>query len=112
VVDQQAAVAGDEAHACHGFDAPFGIEVVGGEILSREDVPPVAMAVEGAAGFIGVGDGALHEGLTDGLHRGGSFLGAAFDEVGEGAFAERGIEKLTEKFAQTPVGQKLWFFVK
>ena len=91
VVDQQAAVAGDEAHAFHGFDAAFGIEVVSGEIFGREDVQPVALAVEGAAGFIGMRNGSLNESLADGLHRGGSFLEATFDEVAKGAFAQRGI---------------------
>jgi hypothetical protein len=52
--------------------------------------------VEGAAGFIGMRNGALNESLADGLYRGGGFLGATFDDVGGGSFAERGGEKLPD----------------
>ena len=81
--------------------------MIAGEPVGAKDVEPVAFAVEGAAGLVGMEDGALHQGFADGDHGEGGFFTSFFDEVGEGSLAERTIEKLGEGFAEALVGDEL-----
>jgi len=117
-----------QVHAVHGFAAAFGIEVVAGEPLGADDVQPMALAVEGAAGLIlaaarplraAIGlsmslrsihrheDGAFHEGFADGSHGGGGLFASFFGEVGEGSGADGTVEEFGKGFAETLKGDEL-----
>jgi hypothetical protein len=107
VVDEQVFESRQDSHALHGCTTALGIEMVGGELIGAEDVKPTPLAVDGAAGFVGMGDGAFNESALDGTEGFFGFLTAPGHDVGEGAFAERSTEEVVEKLAQAGIGKEL-----
>lgn len=128
VVNENATVAGNQAHSLHCLDAAFGIKMVGCQFFGPENVQPMALAVDGATGLIPAPTRPLRTaiGLTMSLrsiHRHGQrdfaqgprgwapwrwpLSASPLDDVSEGAFAKGGFKKLAKECAQTSVRKEL-----
>lgn len=82
-------------HVCpfDAIDSTRGIEIIDGELAVGKDVPPVTLAIDPTAGFIGMGYRGLEQGLTDWLQCLPGFLISLFDDVGQSAFAQGAVEE-------------------
>ena len=81
--------------------------MVAGEPVSAQDVQPMTLAMEGAASFISMKNGARHEGFPNGLHGNRGFFASAFDDVSKGARAQRTVKKFGKGFAEALIWHEL-----